>query len=366
MASKAKIQPTLIGAPWNFATVWNKTLDSVQDRPMVPRNYLYASELGQSFIDRYLKMYCVPFTNPPNFRSRRKFQAGNMWEWVVAMVFIAAGLLKKKQIRVETELKNLLRVSGRLDYVVGGSFDYEAAKKRITEIKDSLMLLDLELPPFFFTAIDNFVDEHKGQFLQEVAFETKSVSSFMMEKVQKTGAMPHHVLQDFHYVFGNDQNINQGKLMYLCKDDCIAEEFVVSNNKETFDIYRQDIKQMTDYYNNGFDKKNPLRFAPPKEPHILFEEGTWRFTKNFKCEYSQYLTYLFPEFETPEAFRMQMQPKIASWSRVFKRCVKGDNMTTKNNEVIIEAKKSFPLWDKYVQLAKKDGAFQKPEENEEE
>jgi hypothetical protein len=188
----------------------------------------------------------------------------------------------------------------------------------------------------------------------------------MMEKVQKVGAMPHHVLQNYHYIKGNDQNLRFGKLEYLCKDDCIMEELDMEETKEASAMYRGDIKQMTDYYNNGFDKKNPLKFAPPKEPHILFEEGVWRFTKNFKCEYSPYLSYLWPQFETPEQFRMQMQPKIASWSRVFKRCVRGDNMTPKNNEVIAEASKAFPDWDKYVQLAKKAGAFQKPEEAEDE
>ncbi len=358
-------KPKIIGVPWNFSTVWNKTLDDVKDRPLVPRNYLWASELGGAFCDRYLKMNAVPYTNPPNERSRRKFQAGNMWEWVVAMVFIAAGLLKKKQVRVYTELKGLLPVSGKLDFVVGGAFDYDAAKRKIDEIKNSLLLLDLELPPFFFTAIDNFVDQHKGKILQEVVFEAKSVSSFMMEKVQKTGAMAHHILQAYHYVKGNDIGLLAGKIEYLCKDDCIMEECNIVDAKEVYSIYREDIKQMAIYYNEGFDNRNPLKFMPPKEPMVLFEEGVWRFTKNFKCEYSPYLTMLYG-YETPEAFRMAWQYKIQNWNRVFKRLVRGDNITDKNKVVIDEVTKVFPLWDKYVKVAKKAGAFQKPEENEDE
>lgn len=364
MPSK-KNQPSIIGVPWNFATVWNKTLDNVKDRPMVPRNYLWASELGQAYCDRYLKMNCVPYTNPPNERSRRKFQAGNMWEWVVAMVFIAAGLLKKKQIRVETELKGLLRVSGKLDFVVGGEFNYDAAKRKIEEIRNSLMLLDMELPPFFFTAIDNFVDQHKNQILQEVIFEAKSVSSFMMEKVQKTGAMPHHILQNYHYVRGNDLGLQYGKLEYLCKDDCIMEEKDLRDDKNIYDVYREDIKQMTKYYNEGFDKRNVTKLMPPKEPQVLFEEGVWRFTKNFKVEYSPYLTMLYG-YETPEAFRMAWQYKTQSWNRVFKRYVRGDNITDSNKKAREEAVKAFPQWDHYIKVARKAGAFQKPEEAEDE
>lgn len=358
-------KPKIIGIPWNFSTVWNKTLDDVKDRPLVARNYLWASELGQAYCDRYLKMNAVPYTNPPNERSRRKFQAGNMWEWVLGMVFIAAGLLKKKQIRVERELKGLLRVSGKLDFIVGGEFNYEAAKKKIVEIKEGLMLMDLELPPFFFTAIENFVEQYKGKILQEVIFEAKSVSSYMMEKVQKTGAMPHHILQNFHYVFGNDQGIQAGKLSYICKDDCINEEFNISSSADIMKIYRADIAEMTDHYNKGFDRKDPARFMPAKEPMVMFEEGVWRFTKNFKVEYSPYLKMLYG-YETPEAFRMAWQYKINNWNRVFKRLVRGDNVTDKNKVVIDEVTKVFPVWDKYVKLAKKAGAFQKQEEGEDE
>jgi len=380
--TKQKKQPEIIGIPWNFVSVWNDCLDNVQDRPVVPRNYIYASELGQSFISRYLKMNAVIPTNPPNQRSRRKFQAGNMWEWVVGMVLISSGLLKKKQLRVETELKNMLRVSGRLDFVVGGAFDYDAAKRQITQIRESLLLLDLELPPFFFTAIDKFVDDNKGKLLREVVFECKSVGSFMMEKVQKSGAMSHHILQDFHYVYGNTDKINSGKICYIDRDSCLMEEFDVNNDEKTFQIYKADIKKMTEYYNAGFDKKNPLKLAPPKDPHVLFEEGTWRFTKNFNVEYSNYLTMVYG-FETPEDFRNSCQSKIAAWSRAFKRYVlEGKEikrkvggeiktsiceLTASNKSKRDECIKEGFDWDKYVKAARKDNAFvDKPDDNEDE
>lgn len=375
--SKSK-KPQIIGVPWNFATVWNKTLDSVKDRPFVARNYIYASELGLSFCDRYLKMNAVPYTNPPNERSRRKFQAGNMWEWVVGMVFIAAGLLKKKQLRVEYNFKNSLSVHGKLDFVVGGAFDYDSAKKKIFEIKDSLMLLDLELPPFFFTAIDNFVDQHKGQLLQEVAAEFKSVSSFMMEKVQKTGAMTHHKLQDFHYVHGNDVGVQIGKVTYLCREDCIMEETIIEDDDATLKNYKSDIMQMTAFYNEGFSKKDPVKHLPPKETMVLFDADMGKFYKNFKVEYSSYLEMLYG-FKTPKEFADKYQYVATNYSRVFKRCVqeglsikregKEDliiKLTPKNYDVIDTAKKDFPDWDKQVKAAKKSGLFNEIQENEDE
>lgn len=352
-----------IGLDWNFASVWNKTLDNIEEKPLVPRDYIYASELGGAYCDRYLKMYGVKFSNPPNIRSKRKFQAGHLWEWIVGMVLRSSGMLKSKQVKVDTKLPRLLPVHGRLDYIVGGNIDWNAAKKNIDDVKEKLNFLEFDLPPFFFSAIDNFIKECMGKPLREVVQEMKSVSSFMMEKVQKTGAMIHHKLQLFHYINGNELGINEGKLTYICKDDCIMEEFIIRGGEELYQAYRDDIKRMTYYYNAGFNTKKPTELMPPRQPVIIFEEGMYRFNKNFWVEYSPYLTMLYG-YETPESYRMTWQSKLSSWNRVFRRCVNGDKITPKNNDVIVEAKKMFP-WDKLVAAAKKARAFIKDYEDDE-
>lgn len=364
MPSKAKSSPAkIIGTPFRFAEVWNHTLDNQTDRPFIARDYMYASELGGSFCDRYLKMYAVPQTNPPNTRSKRKFQAGNIWEYTIGMVLISSGMLKKQQIRVETKLPKMLKVSGRLDFIIGGVIDWKEAKANVEKTIEGLKLLGLEVPPFFFDAINKFIDKYSGvKQLKQIVLETKSCSSFMMEKMIKTGEpQPQHVMQIFHYVYGNDVGISDGKLMYVCKDDCIMQEFDIANNEELLKMYKADIKQMTAYYNAGFDKKDPKKFMPPLQPLVLFEEGVWRFNKNFKVEYSAYLQYLYG-YETPEAYRMAWQYKTSSWNRVFKRCVQGANMTDKNKAAIKDAVQYFPAWDKYVAKAKAAGAFQKQED----
>jgi len=356
----------IVKSSWSIRDIWNETLDNPVQRPLQPRNYLYASELGKSYCDRYLKMYGVKPTNPPNTRSLRKFQAGDSWEWIVGIVLMAAGMLKKRQLRVETKLPRLAAVSGRLDFTVGSPSSYQEAKDNIKRIQDQLELFGLGLPPFFFKAIDKFVDNYKGIELMDYITEVKTVSSFMMDKIQKTGEpMIHHVLQNFHYVLGNDQGITTGKLLYVCKDDCIMEEFDVVNNETIYQVYKDDVKKMSKYYAAGFNPKNPLELMPPKEPLVVFEEGVWRFSKNWNVEYSDYLLLLYG-YETPEAYRMGWQYKVSSWNRVFKRCVRGDNMTPKNKEVIADALKTFPNWDRLVAKAKAAGAFQDPNEEEEE
>jgi len=379
MPSK-KSQPAIIGIPWSLKSIWNERLDAQPERALLPRNYCYASELGAAFCDRYLKMNAVPFTNPPNFRSKRKFAAGDAWEWLVGLVLMSSNMLQKKQVKVDAQMKDCLSVHGRLDFIAGGKFDYDSAMKQIELVNSTLCLINMDVPPFFMDAADKFVKNYKGQFLEEVIYECKTVSTFMMEKVQKSGAMPHHILQNYHYVKGNEQKILKGKIGYVGKDDCLMEEFDIADDAAIRKIYITDIKQMTGYYNRGFDKKNPLRFLPPIEKHILFEEGTWRFTKNFKVEYSQYLKMLYG-FETPEDFRETCQGKIAAWSRAFKRYVlegkeikrKVKNeikitvceLTASNKEKRAECIKEGFDWDKYVKLARKDGAFVNSDETEE-
>jgi hypothetical protein len=298
------------------------------------------------------------------------------------LVLMSSNMLQKKQIKVDTQIPGCLPVHGRLDFIAGGKFDYDAAMKQIELVNSTLMLINMDVPPFFMDAADKFVNKYKGQFLEEVIYECKTVSTFMMEKVQKTGAMPHHIAQNYHYVKGNEQKILKGKIGYVGKDDCLMEEFDIVDAAAIKKAYVTDIKQMTEYYNQGFDKKTPLRFLPPKEPQILFEEGVWRFTKNFKVEYSQYLKMLYG-FETPEEFRNTCQPKISAWSRAFKRYVlegkeikrkvKGEikvsvcELTASNREKRAECISAGFDWDKYVKLARKDNAFvDQSEENEEE
>ena len=60
---------------WSFFKVWNDSLENGKDREYKARDYMWASEIGGSMIDRYLKMKGELPSNPPNARSLRKFEA---------------------------------------------------------------------------------------------------------------------------------------------------------------------------------------------------------------------------------------------------------------------------------------------------
>ena len=48
---------------WSIQEVWNKALKWQVERPVLSRDYIWASELGGAFADRYLRMKGTPPTN---------------------------------------------------------------------------------------------------------------------------------------------------------------------------------------------------------------------------------------------------------------------------------------------------------------
>lgn len=360
-----KTAGNLIGMPWDFASLWNEAIRSLPERPLQKRSHIWASELGGAYIDRYLKMHGHPYSNPVNFRSKRKFVAGHIWEWIVSIVLTATGVIKEKQLHGEVQLPNMLRVTGKLDFIAGGNVDWVKAREQAKLIQQVFSVSIDDVPPFIFHAVDRVLFKMEQIFsrvpLQEIILECKSVGGLMAGRLENaTRAMPHHELQNLHYLLANKMPV--GSVLYVSKDDAFCYQFEVTPTKELLKAYKDDVQKMTSYYNNS--GKNYLKNLPPLEKEVLFNEVSFQFVKNFHVEYSNYITMLYG-YKDFDEFKWKWQKALASYNRVFKRCVKGENMTAANLDIIKEAKKVFPEWDKYVAKAKAAGAFQKHDEDEE-
>lgn len=321
---------------WSFYEVWNQSLEDSKPREMKKRDRMWASELGGSYVDRFLKMSGVAPTNPPNARSLRKFEAGNLMEWVVEMVLTRAGLLRENQTWLRHQYPGLLEVTGKLDFFAGGKPDWAEALKIVDELK---------LPQFFAKASHQIIEHLSKEYpngLKEVVLEVKSCSGFMWDRYEAHGANKSHKLQTFHYL--KSKNISEGHVIYISKDDLRLLELGVFNPSETEDEYRSDIETMT-----GFINRNE---QPPKEMEIVFDDV--KFSGNWKVTYSNYLTLLYG-YENQFSFENVYKKKVAQWNRTLGRCIRGDKMTKLNLEVIEEIKKSFPNFDQIVSDLKTKG-----------
>jgi len=297
---------------WSFTNIWNETLLQREEREVKSRSHLWASELGKAPIDLYLRLNGVKETNPPNKRSFRKFEAGNIWEWIASLILIRAGILIKEQEHLSHQYEGLLEVTGRLDFLAGGKPDYKKADEELEK---------LLLPEIFLKAGKNIVEYFKKNYpdgLEEKVIEIKSTSAFMFEVYKKSGrASDNHMKQCFHYM--KAKNMKRGAVIYICRDDCRMLEFQILNPSWIEDEYKKDIETITKFYNENVE--------PPKAEYILFENG--RFTKNWRVEYSGYLTMLY-DFKEPADFADYCKPKTARWNRVLGRIVRNEKMTEKN------------------------------------
>jgi len=366
----------MIGTAWRFDDVWEETFRALPERKLEKRSRIYASELGGSFRDRYLKMHGHPVSNPFNFRSMGKMMAGKFFEDVVGTVLTATGLLKKRQEAAVIELPGMLPVSGKIDFIAGGVTDWDEAKDKAERLRQLLMWSDLDTRDFVLHMVDKILPHFKNIFSFSPAMETiiecKSVSGFVFNLI-KSNNKPRrgHDLQALHYLLHQKQ-IHQASLLYISREDCMLQQIDIERTPEILMRYKKDVATMTEYFNAA--GKNYLKNIPPPDAEVIFEESSWNFRKNNLCEYSNFLTYTYG-YKNIDEFKDKWDDTLSKWNRVFRRHVlegkpqgkKGKplTLTADNIATIAEAKTVFPDWDNYVEQARKAGAFDKLEETEE-
>ena len=305
----------------NLATIWNLSIEK-KDRPIEPRERLFASELGGSMIDRFHKLKGTPYTNPPNSRSMRKFMAGDIWEWIIKTVLIRAGIPFTTQERVELNYDGLLPISGRLDFIIGGAINPTEALKKLEEE---------DMPDFIKNPAKAIINALQVAYpdgnIPKKVLEIKSVGSFIFESLlSQDNPRTHHMLQGAIYHLTTKLPTD---IVYVCRDDCRLLQYSI--DKIVPDLEKEikkDLEQITKYHKDDIE--------PPKEELITWEGG--KFKTNWKIQYSPYLTMLY-EIETPDEYFEKYSPMVSSFNRVVKRINEKAKMTDKNLEVIEEIKK---------------------------
>jgi hypothetical protein len=297
----------------NISNIWNTSIEQKEERAITPRNRIWASELGKANIDIYLKMKGVEVTNPFDARAKRKFEAGNLFEWIIKLVFQRCGIYQLSQEWVGNSEYGL-DVSGKLDHLIGGQVDYEKSKKEIEA---------LGLPELFTRSSEKIIEYFATNYPNGIpvqGVEVKSTSSFGIEKVYATEkAMAGHDLQAFHYAYNKNIPFT---LIYICRDDLrMAEIPIEPDSKELLDRYKAKIEKVAGYYHQNIE--------PPLEPAIIFDETVKRFSKNYNIEYSSYLTRNY-KFINAQEFNDKYGPIVEAFNRVLGRIEDGKELTENN------------------------------------
>lgn len=313
-----------VAYPFGVSEMWNHALTNVERRAVDTRDRLWATDMAKGYVDVFLSMKGEQPTNPPNERALRKFEAGNVCEWIVKSVLMRAGLLKVAQLRVEYQYKDALLMSGKIDYIVGGKPDMA---KIVADLET------MEVPEAFkraSLAIVSHILEKYPDGLPEMPFEIKSIASFGADAMERKGkSIKAHRMQLKFYL--NGSRYEKGMLIYICRDDLRMFEFEITrHDKETEKEMRTFCKEMTEYWRR--DEQ------PPNEEPIIFDWDAGKFSKNLKIEYSAYLKKLYG-FEEPREYSDSVSGTVSRWNRVLSRVKKGDKMTDNNKQAIEEMEK---------------------------
>lgn len=322
---------------WSVRHAWNAAILG-KEREIKPRDYLYASEIGIADIDIILRLKGTKPSNPPDDRANRKFFAGNLFEDVLFLALLRCGVILESQKKGEYQYDGLLRVSGRCDMICGGEINVDKCESEIRNMKLTEHMENISLSVLYALA-----SEYGSMTLKPILVECKSSSLTMFNKYAKSDApSDSHVMQVFHYL--KSFHMDEGRIVYICKDDCRMIEFPVFNplgGESDVEIkYRTEIKRLTDLY-----QSNEL---PDKESEIIFENG--KFSKNWRIEYSNYLTMIYG-YKAGYEYAEKTRSICDRWNRIIKRIKEGKELTKDNKAGISEIKSMFPDFESFIEKA---------------
>lgn len=328
----------------SFASVWNTSIATVPRRPLEKRDHVWASEIGGSMTQAWLRMRGTEATNPPNSRSRRKFEAGHMFEWIGEVVLRRAGVWIEAEKKVALEMPGCPRITGRLDHLVGGNPDWDRAEAEFKQIAKMA-----NFPEFIVYSADNIINHFKANYptgMRKTILEFKSKGSYLFPRYQIYNVIDiHHEFQLWTYL--KAEGLDAGMVVYISKDDLLMHEIPIVNPNARIEVQYTDwVKEL-----DGHHKANEM---PPLDPEVRFDEVVGNFKDNWNVKYNDYLTMLYPKYNSQADYEDRWKPVLARWNRVLNRLVRGDNITKANQEVIDEIKAHFAVrnLDEYVAIAK--------------
>lgn len=321
-----KIDPRLVGE-WSVMGLWNQYLTFGRDeRKLVKRDYIWATEVGRSYFDRWCKMKAIPAEEEYNERTLRKFVAGDMFERVVGFVLAVTGMLKADNAHLTVPAtKNTLKVTGRLDFLTGGK------PKTWKEIEtDPFAQLYFQFfEPFKVIAkqLHTELTKKYPNGLKPLIYEIKSVNSllFWAKKDYLQEAYPHHQLQLLTYLKATE--MDEGRVLYISKDDLTLAEFpVYANDVKLNEIWNKDVKEMSKFILTNqeppkpdpivFDERKKITFQHNKKKYFI--KGCW--TENWEIKWSNYIKQI--GYKDEKDYKDKIKPLLKQKNDAIKETFK--------------------------------------------
>jgi hypothetical protein len=277
---------------WNVSDLLGDLMTATSETTPKARAEIWASDLGKPYVDRWLQMRGVPYSNPASGKDLMTFMSGKQIELGVVEMFGRCGLAFQCQERITVHSQDCLPVVGRPDLVIRVS-DWQQIISGLDEQtkRDPGEYVDWRIEQQALRAIVAAWEQRYPEGLEPKVVEIKSLNSWAFRYHRDhdglSNAYPHHKLQLYTYLRG--LGLSEGHLIYVARDTGWIEEVVVRENKELTAAWLEDVEMMSAYYRG--DER------PPLEPQRIDGKENWRVT------YSRYKDYLYREVPNgPSAF----------------------------------------------------------------
>jgi hypothetical protein len=271
------------GSYWNLKDLVRDLMGATADTEPEPRAEIWASDLGKPYIDRWLQMRGVPYSNPPTGKSLMTFFLGKQIELGIGQMLTRCGVAYRSQERLTVQVDGCLPVVGRPDMIVAVQ-DWQAliaALGQATEDDPTNGHAMAERQAL--ARLLSIWQEQRPEGLSPTVFEVKSLNSyaFKYHRGQEglSNAYPHHRLQLYTYL--RALGLPEGHLIYVARDTGWIEEVVVRPTEELEQTWHEDVARMSTYY---VEERRP-----PLEPLKVDGKENWR------VSYSRYRDYLYRE-----------------------------------------------------------------------
>ena len=123
---------TEYGSGWNIKDLLADLMGTTAELEPEPRAEIWASDMGKPYVDRWLQMKGVPYSNPPTGKELVTFFLGKQIERGIEELLTRCGLAYRRQEKVTLHRRDCLPVVGRPDLLLEVR-DWEAVLAAVEE-----------------------------------------------------------------------------------------------------------------------------------------------------------------------------------------------------------------------------------------
>ena len=277
---------------WSLSTLVKDLITYNQSSP-TPREVIWATDLGKMYLETYLKMKGVPYTNPTDGNGMFNFFMGKAIENGLTQMLTDCGIAHSTQEKIEIKLPNCLTVVGKPDVLLE-VINWDETIKQINITSDDGNEERLEAKKQKLIELVKGWQKKYPDGLSKTAFEIKSTSDWGFQNAQRVGwkqAYPHYFLQAYTYLYG--LNLPEVHLLFISKGSkMMTEEIVILKNEEAEQEWREEIEKIS---------SNFAKDTEPTPPALMSVNGWGKETLSWQIQYSPYRTHIlnkyYPDYE---------------------------------------------------------------------